>query len=541
MEQKWLVLLGQFVIYNKGIAGIAGGDNDNNPGVSLYAMKIIFPNPINGRGEVDTDAAVSAIVDGAFSSPVRDLGQALHIGNHSWYGIGSESIFRAFNTSYINKVTSVAIMGNDGDVASDMPGRYVSSKDNQIIAVGGTGSDGNFIVPFENDGGSAYTPNYGPAVDIAAPGTKDIVFTLDEGPRGIHNGLLFQNDHSYHWFDGTSAAAPHVSGVAALMMSFKNSSTSSSQNLAPEDIEELLQLYATPLPNSTPNAPITTNSSPNDLTGYGRLNAGNVMEHLEPPYDVIHQEHETSIGAFTLFQSNATIDFSEGALSAYYTSNFSPIPPLPAPTVPVQEGTYLVDVYRYVATVSHNLNGNMSLLASWPRGSSSNVLFPFQTQSGSSNLLVSGDPGFTLSNVSIASATLEGYVYHIKDDLTNGVPVNTWFPFNPNSKKGAFAWTLHTKDWGTSISPEAEKTFSVEAFPNPNDGLFEVLIKTKLKGKLNLEILNIDGISVFEMKDLQIFNSDVSLNLNIKEQPSGVYFLKVSNEQENIIVKLIKI
>ncbi|MEZ4848788.1 MAG: S8 family serine peptidase [Bacteroidia bacterium] len=73
------------------------------------------------------------------------------------------------------------------------------------------------------------------------------------------------------------------------------------QNLAPEDVEEMLQLYAFALPNSTNNAPISTNSSPNELTGFGRLDAGKVMDHLIPPFDIIHYEHGNDYQGLLLF------------------------------------------------------------------------------------------------------------------------------------------------------------------------------------------------------------------------------------------------
>ncbi|HEX8703025.1 MAG TPA: S8 family serine peptidase, partial [Myxococcaceae bacterium] len=70
-----------------------------------------------------------------------------------------------------------------------------------VITVGAT----------DSSGGRAGFSNFGPAVDIAAPGSS-VLSTLN-------NGLQAQGTESYAYYDGTSMATPHVAGVAALMQS----------------------------------------------------------------------------------------------------------------------------------------------------------------------------------------------------------------------------------------------------------------------------------------------------------------------------------
>jgi serine protease len=77
-----------------------------------------------------------------------------------------------------------------------------------VLTVGATGRDGT----------RASYSNYGPAVDLMAPG-GDVRTT---GPEGRPNGVLsaVEDARGFTWafMQGTSMAAPHVAGVAALLL-----------------------------------------------------------------------------------------------------------------------------------------------------------------------------------------------------------------------------------------------------------------------------------------------------------------------------------
>ncbi len=87
--------------------------------------------------------------------------------------------------------------GNDA-IANGAPANY-----EPIIAVGSIGPNGR----------RAYYSNYGDWVDIAAPG--------GDGSYGENGKILSTTpNNTYSWFQGTSMACPHVSGVAALIVSY---------------------------------------------------------------------------------------------------------------------------------------------------------------------------------------------------------------------------------------------------------------------------------------------------------------------------------
>jgi len=109
--------------------------------------------------------------------------------------------------AYGQGVTIVCASGNDGEPAVGYPAAY----DQYCIAVGATRYD-------ETRPGYS---NYGSSLDIAAPGGD---LDVDQNSDGYADGVLQntfgknQNDWSYSFYDGTSMAAPHVSGVAALII-----------------------------------------------------------------------------------------------------------------------------------------------------------------------------------------------------------------------------------------------------------------------------------------------------------------------------------
>jgi gliding motility-associated-like protein len=201
-----------------GVAGIAGGSGSGN-GVRLMSCQIFD----NDGGDGD---AVNAIVYAADHGAV--------ICQNSW-GYKEKEIYNSSDLVairyFINYAGSskmkggivIFSAGNEGDNGNWYPGAWQEVL--SVAAVGPTGRRANYS-------------NYGATVDISAPG-GDLQISSRTVLSTIPNGR-------YGWMQGTSMACPHVSGVAALVLSKFGSET-----YTPELLRERLLTTASPLPNDS--------------------------------------------------------------------------------------------------------------------------------------------------------------------------------------------------------------------------------------------------------------------------------------------------
>ena len=122
----------------------------------------------------------------------------------------STTLEMALRSAHQHGITVVCAAGNEFQKGN--PVIYPAAYDNYCIAVGATRYD-NARAPYSSTG---------PHLDVMAPGGD---MTVDQNGDGYPDGIVQQtfsvdpSAFAYYFFQGTSMATPHVSGLAGLLIS----------------------------------------------------------------------------------------------------------------------------------------------------------------------------------------------------------------------------------------------------------------------------------------------------------------------------------
>ncbi|HEY5849924.1 MAG TPA: S8 family peptidase [Lysobacter sp.] len=224
------------VTYNgQGVAGVAHGG-------------WVVPVRVMGTcGGFDSDIADAIVwASGGSVAGVPDITYPAEVINLSLGRRGqcSATFQRAVNSAVRRGATLVVAAGND---AINAAGATPASCDNVITVAATT-----------HAGRRALFSNYGHKVDVAAPGVR-ILST-------INSGRTRPGNETYGFLSGTSMAAPHVSGVVAIIQSVAG------KPKTPEEVEALVTSTAT-----------ATRARPSRSIGAGIVNAKAALDAAIPP------------------------------------------------------------------------------------------------------------------------------------------------------------------------------------------------------------------------------------------------------------------
>lgn len=223
------------------VAGIAAAVTNNGIGVAGVAplVRLLNVKVLDDNGSGSWSSVASGIIWAA------DHGA--QVINMSLGGSGgSATVEDAVNYAWAKGVVICAAAGNSNSNLPFYPAAYVN-----CISVAATD---------QNDARASFS-NYGPTVDMAAPGV-DIFSTV---PKVATIG----DPTGYRYLSGTSMACPHVAAVCALV--FPLATDLNGDGKVNDEVRRAVESGVDPLPDKT--------------IGSGRLNAFKALSGAPPPPD----------------------------------------------------------------------------------------------------------------------------------------------------------------------------------------------------------------------------------------------------------------
>lgn len=200
----------------KGVCGVAGGSGHGD-GVRLMSCQIFKPNPSNPEKDLGSSLLPAAIKYGADNGAV--------ISQNSWgfqYPDRNHTSMDGATRAAIDYFINYAGIDENGNQVGPMKGGIVifaaGNEDDDYLAYPASYQKVLSVASIAPDYVKAWYSNYADWVDVTAPG----------GTRGL--GYKYTDkcmvlstlpNNGYGYMQGTSMACPHVSGIAALVVSKK--------------------------------------------------------------------------------------------------------------------------------------------------------------------------------------------------------------------------------------------------------------------------------------------------------------------------------
>ena len=384
--------------------------------------------------------------------------------------------------------------GNSGNQVVKYPGRLPAT-----IAVGNMSMCNQRANPQSCDDIHSYGSNYGVDLDLMAPGMK--IATLDIGGGTTTD------------FSGTSAACPHVAGVAALVLS-------ANPNLTLEEVRRILQYSCNKVGSYCYNWTSNHPDGPwNDQMGYGRINAYNAVQ--------------LALRATSF--SNPVYDLSSQS-NSLVSNNYYQLIVLNSGCSSLPSSVYIVQRYEVTTNINYSNTSNPLIICNSNGWSAAN---PNE-----------GKNFATAINITSTSATLKTWVYKGYNTLGQFIG---WFPTSPENVK--FNYTiigansnidyqlLRATNNISNINltgpipyqfdeqgPSNDRIVSLyknKLFVNPNPGVNTVYLTCDLmEGERisTIDILNINGQFI---QKVTLSSKNPVQNIDISKLKSGIYFLRV--------------
>ncbi len=216
------------------VAGTIAAVTNNSKGVAgvAYGAKVSPLRVLGKCGGYDSDIidAITWASGGTVSGVPANTNVAKVINMSLGGGGACTSATQSAINAAVNRGTTVVVAaGNSNANAAN----YSPASCNNVISVAATNRAGS----------RSYYSNFGSVVDIAAPGGETRTVETGGILSTLNAGTSTPGSESYDYYQGTSMAAPHVAGLAALVKS-------ASSALTPAQIESAIKTNSRALPGT---------------------------------------------------------------------------------------------------------------------------------------------------------------------------------------------------------------------------------------------------------------------------------------------------
>ena len=479
----------------EGVAGIAGGwgplngATDEGLGVQLYGYRTTVS--LGRNAEISLDFALAAIRRASAYNPLTGYGDGVHVLNNSYRFPGAyytEALRSAVNYAYEHSVLFVASRGNDRNNSEAYPACF----DSPWVTSVGAGD-------FQKD--LIFYSSYGRNVDVIAPGGRS-----DAAAQPWEKIVrTTQYPTGYTWFSGTSAAAPHVSGVYALLLSEVDLLWAPD----PEDYEGMIKA----------SAEDRNLANYDNETGWGHLQADRLFEMIDDGYKLSYFNSRNLQYTYGGWSSPMRVAFFNGG--AMYK--------------PLASGSYTVKRRTVSATITlpsgRWIVDNDHPLFVWGMGGS-----PL-----SSGGYSAANPNYQTNYTRMTSGTGgNGLVDGIIHSHSLQVQVTT-FQYEVWDLQGRYAGLHPSTDqlmhhigvFGKRITTSVQLSDEVETpeigiFPNPADDVFTVRYAVETPSRVELCLLNTLGQQIVSVSPEVLGRGTYSQEIHTASLPPGVYYCRLT-------------